>query len=370
MKLFKLIFILVPIMILCACDTGKISVNKQSGTEIPLMYAEQFSLYENSDGTYNINIADGQQFVFVPDGTQKPENTDIPVIFQTNNIYVSASSAVDLFDGIDALGNVKMTSTKLNDWRLPAVEKALENGEIMYVGKYNAPDYEAIISGDCGLAIESTMIYHSPETKEQLENLGIPVIVERSSYETHPLGRLEWIKFYGLITGNYQRAVDFFDEKLKIFEQVVTGEVPEQKPVIAFFYITSNGTVNVRKSGDYISKMIELAGGTYVFTGEDLGTDKNALSTFNMDMETFYKKAHDADIIIYNSTIDGELETLGQLTEKNGLLNDFRAVKNGNVWCTSKNTFQQTTGVCDMIQDFHRIITGNTENLAFLRKLE
>ncbi|MDE6425717.1 MAG: ABC transporter substrate-binding protein [Ruminococcus sp.] len=370
MKLIKFILTLIPVIFLCACGAEKNSEKSPSGTEIPLMYADQFSIYENSDGTYGINIADGQQFLFIPDGAEKPESSDIPVIFQSENIYVAASSAMDLFDGVGALGNVKMTSTKLNDWRLPAVEKAIETGDILYVGKYSTPDYEAIISEGCGLAIESTMIYHSPETKEQLENLGIPVIVERSSYENHPLGRLEWIKLYGLITGKYQQAEDFFNEKTKIFKDVVSDEISGQKPVVAFFYITGNGTANVRKSGDYISKMIELAGGTYVFTEKDLKTDENALSTLNMDMETFYQKARNADIIIYNSTIDGELESVGQLTEKNGLLKDFKAVQSGNVWCTGKNMFQQTTGVCDMIRDFHLIIAGNAENPVFLKKLE
>ncbi|MDE6036283.1 MAG: ABC transporter substrate-binding protein [Ruminococcus sp.] len=369
MKLIKFILILIPFMILCGCDTEKSVETTRTGKKIPLTYAEQFSIYENSDGTYEINIADGQRFVFVPDGTETPENTEIPVITQPQNIYVPASSAVDLFDGINALGKVKMTSTKSDDWRLPAVRKALETGDIQYVGKYNAPDYEMIISNGCDMAVESTMIYHSPDTKEQLENLGIPVIVERSSYEPHPLGRLEWVKLYGIITGNTEQAFKFFDEKAKIFDEVVSDEISGQKPVVAFFYITGNGTVNVRKSGDYISKMIELAGGKYIFTAEDLKTDENALSTMNMDIETFYEKARDADIIVYNSTVDGEIETIGQLTEKNGLLKDFRAVQNGNVWCTGKNMFQQTTGVCDMIRDFHTIITGNSEKTEFLMKL-
>ena len=32
------------------------------------------------------------------------------------------------------------------------------------------------------------MIYHNPEVKEKLEEFGIPVLVEHSSYESHPLG--------------------------------------------------------------------------------------------------------------------------------------------------------------------------------------
>ncbi len=57
-------------------------------------------------------------------------------------------------------------------------------------GNTMPPDYELILSKSCDLAIESTMIHHAPEVKEQLEQLGIPVLVERSSYEAIPSA--EW----------------------------------------------------------------------------------------------------------------------------------------------------------------------------------
>ena len=63
---------------------------------------------------------------------------------------------------------------------------------------------------------------------------------------------------------------------------------------MAFFYITSNGAVNVRKSGDYIAKSISLAGG--VLRLQDLTADDNAMSTMNMQMESFFAAAKDADI--------------------------------------------------------------------------
>lgn len=64
-----------------------------------------------------------------------------------------------------------------------------------------APDYELILSGGCGLAVESTMVNHVPEVREKLEELGIPVLIDQSSYESHPLGRTEWIKLYGALLG-------------------------------------------------------------------------------------------------------------------------------------------------------------------------
>ena len=67
----------------------------------------------------------------------------------------------------------------------------------------------------------------------------------------------------------------------------------------------------------------------------------------NIQMEEFYMTAKDADVLIYNSTIEGEIDTVEQLLEKSELFADFKAVKTGNVWCSEKNMFQQTTGAAD-----------------------
>ena len=80
-------------------------------------------------------------------------------------------------------------------------------------------------------------------------------------------------------------------------------------------------------------------------------------------METFFATAKDADYIIYNSTIGGEIDTLEDLVAKNALLAQMKAVQNGNVWCTSKNMYQETTGLGQMIQSFHQIFSGQADEL-------
>ena len=114
--------------------------------------------------------------------------------------------------------------------------------------------------------------------------------------------------------------------------------------------------------------MIEMAGGTYALS-DLVPEEENALSTMNMEMEAFYAAAHDADILIYNAAIDGELETVDQLLEKSSLLANFKAVQAGNVWCTGKNMFQQTTCVSDMIVDLNAVLTGSGAELIYLHRL-
>lgn len=91
--------------------------------------------------------------------------------------------------------------------------------------------------------------------------------------------------------------------------------------------MTTNGGVNVRKSGDYVSKMIELAGGTCI-TFDD-SDEENALSTMTIQMETFYEQAKDADYIIYNSTIDSELTSVSELCRKTRYLRILKPLRKG-----------------------------------------
>ena len=150
-------------------------------------------------------------------------------------------------------------------------------------------------------------------------------------------------------------------------------DIPDaERKTAAFFSITSNGAVTVRKPGDYISQMIALAGGRYIFTAEDLSIGDNALSTMNIQMETFYAAAKDADILIYNSTIEGQLDSVAQLIEKSALFQDFRAVQNDHVWCTEQNFFQQTTGAADMIAALNVILTedaDSAESISYLHRI-
>lgn len=337
---------------------------------LELQYADQFAV-DYYEGDYAlITIEGGDQFLLVPEGKEAPEglDEDITVIHQPlENIYLVATSTMDFFRALDGIGSISLSGTKADGWYIDEAKEALESGAVSFAGKYNAPDYELILSKKCDLALESTMIYHNPEVKEKLEEFGIPVLVEHSSYENHPLGRTEWVKLYGVLLDKEEEAEAVFEEQAEKLNSIKDSE--NTGKTVAFFYINSMGSANVRKSNDYVSKMIELAGGNYIFN--DLGTDEEGLSTMNMGMEDFYAGARDADYIIYNSTIDGELKSLDELLKKSELLKDFKAVKEGNVWCLTKSMFQETTCLGDVIMDIHRMLTeDDPDGLTYLYRLE
>lgn len=340
-------------------------------SSMELKYAKNFAVDYYAGGyTMLTTTIDGQRFLIVPEGKEIPEHLEEDIVVlkrPLKNFYLVASAVMDMFHALDGLDAIAFSGQKEENWYIEEAREAMEDGDILYAGKYSIPDYEMIVSEGCSLAIENTMIFHTPEVVEKLEDFGIPVMIEYSSYESHPLGRVEWIKFFGALLGKEEEAARIFEEQTAILESVTADEKTEQ--TVAFFYITSNGLVQVRQSSDYVPQMIELAGGSYV--PANLGDPDTKRSTMNMQVEEFYNSAKDADFLIYNSSIDGGVASVDELLDKCGLLADFKAVQEGNVWCTTNDMYQQSLSIGYLTEDIHAMLLGGEEDdMHYLFHLE
>ncbi len=364
---------------LCSCSSPSSNLKEEKAEQtqqtlvyektMELKYAENFQV-DYYEGGYTMLLLpmEHTKFLVVPEGMEEPSGLEKDIIVLNRpiqNLYVVASSVMDMFQELDSLDTIAFSGQKEENWYIEGAKKAMQEGKMQYAGKYNQPDYERIVSGNCSLAIENMMISHAPEVKEKLNEFGIPVMIERSSYETHPLGRVEWVKFFGALLGKEKEAEQIFQKQEEILRKV-TGEEKTGKTV-AFFFVTSNGMIQVRQSNDYIPKMIELAGGTYVFS--DLGEDSTKRSTINMQVEEFYNGAKDADFLIYNSSIDGGVKNLEQLLEKCDVLKDFKAVKEGNVWCTTNNMYQQSLSIGYLMEDIYKMLREKESQMEYLYPL-
>ena len=317
-------------------------------------------------------IADGTRYLFVPAG-DAPQGIaeDITVLERPlSNIYLASSSTLCLFAALGAVDCVSHVSVTQETCTVEAFTQAIASGDIVYGGKYSAPDYEAFLNGGCRLAVENTMIYHTPEVREKLMQLGVPVIVEQSSLESAPLGRLEWIMLWGAMLDKVSAAQEVLDRQAQLIADVEARVAAQPLDcTVAFFYINANGAAVVRKPGDYVAKMIAMAGGTYAFA-QLAGADENRSSSTTIEMEAFYAQAKDADVIIYNSTVAGRLKGLDELVALNPLLADFKAVKNHRAWCCEQNVYQQMTATGEVVADLHEAIADtDRDELTFLFRL-
>ena len=328
--------------------------------------AKNFAVDRLEDGYSLITVQNGGRFLLIPTGMDAPDNLDAdiaPLYMPLDNLLVASTSTVALMDEIGALSAVAQTTYDAEDWYLPDVKQAVQDGRIAYIGHYNQPDFERIALNLPKLAVFSTMIEGTPDVREKLDELDIPVLVDNSALEETPLGRMEWMKLYGVLLGREDEANAAFNAQKQKIELL---EPMQENVTVAMFYITSKGALHVRNNGDYMVKMLELAGGQYV--PEGLGGDESG--TRQMEMEAFYLVAGDADCILYIGQLGGKPKTLSQLIERNTLLADFKAVQNGRVYCTGADYFQQAGRLGDLIEDMNRMLSGDDAALNHIMKLE
>lgn len=337
-------------------------------SKMVLSYADCFNVYYCKDGYKLLDVKDGAQYLLVPEGKVAPENldTDVIVIQQPlQRIYMAATSPMALFDAMGALDTIRLSGETADNWYVEDAKNALNDGTMVFAGKYNEPDYEMLVSENCDLAIESTMILHAPKVQEMIEMLDVPVFIDRSSYESQPLGRTEWIKLYGAMLDKEKEASEFFTSQAKVVEDLKDFQNTEK--TVAFFYVNTSGAAVVRNPEDYISNMIELGGARNAF--RDLKDDSGKTSV-PITMEEFYNTAADADYLIYNASIDSTVKTLDDLLAKDSMFADYKAVKEGNVWTTEKSMYQATDKIAQFTNDINLLVTGgDPDQMVFLRKL-
>ena len=334
-----------------------------------LRYAETFDIYFYERNFAVIDVHGAARYLLVPEGEQVPAELPADYVIlkkPLDNIYLAATAAMSLFEVNGALDRVRFTGTRAEGWHIAAPKQALSSGAMRFAGKYSAPDYELLTSEGCDLAIESLMILHAPEVKEMFERLGIPVFVDYSSNEGHPLGRTEWVRLYGVLTDRSEAAENFFNAQCEQMDAL--RDLPQSGKTVAFFAMNRDGSFVVRRRTDYVPKMIKLAGGSYVGVGPD---EPGRSSVQRVSREAFFEAARDADILVYNATVEAPLGSLSELLEKDELFSDFKAVKERRVYQLGSDMYQSADAVAELTRDFSRVLHGEEERgLSYLRRIE
>ncbi len=198
----------------------------------------------------------------------------------------------------------------------------LDNGRIADCGNSMRPDIERIIE------LNPDVILVSPFEDTgygQLEKLGIPLIVCADYMESSPLGRAEWMRFYGLLFGATEAADSMFSEICYRYDSIadIAGNC-QKRPRIMLD--TKSGSAWYTAGGDsYISQLIEDAGGDYVFS------DTEGTGAVPLSFETVYEKANDSDIWLLKNSTQQAL-TYSDLRDEFKSYENFRPFQTRSIW--------------------------------------
>jgi len=340
-----------------------------------LLYAEHFTVdyFEGGhklltifDTPARIAFGEVQRFLIVPEGAAVPNDLpeDIGVLQQPLYDMLVASTPVASFvNRVGGLAHFSMTHTAIGSWHIPEIRQKMEDGDWVFIGTGAAPDFELIAQFAPPLAIWNAM--PNPDVLEMLNQLNIPVLVDQSSMEVHPLGRSEWMKLYSALLNLEDEAFTAFNHQVYVVSELTVDE-PVGKTVAIFFANTA-GQLFVRNAGDYMVRMVELAGGTYIMP--NLGPDETGNTV--LEPEAFFVGAHDADFVIHVWSLGGRPADIAAMLDRSPILGEFRAVREGNVWGTADNFFQVSDTLGYMIRDINLMLTNDSPDLQldFLHRL-
>ena len=203
-----------------------------------------------------------------------------------------------------------------------------------------------------------------PVVEEKLKKLGIVCLPNYDWRENDPLGKAEWIKLYGVLTGKEKEANRYFDKITKEYKALKNQALKNTQRTSLI-------------SGCLISDLWYMPAGesfsAHIFRDAQFDyQEKNSQGTgsVSFSLEHCLKAHQDASI-----WIDPGVSSLQALVRLNPKYRFFKAFKTKNIYCYSHNAnYFWENSACEphhLLSDFIEIRKGvaSTKKLYFYRKL-
>lgn len=161
---------------------------------------------------------------------------------------------------------------------------------------------------------------------DQLNSKGIPVLYIQNFLENHPLGRAEWICLFGALCGHWEMAQAQFREiEEHYLSTAIRASEVKWKPSV-LCNAPFSGIWDVPSGESFMAKLIEDAGGAYVFT------QYRGAGRIPMDIEKVYKTGSNA-IFWLNPGPCRDTTCLEQIDSR---LKNFKAFNTGNIYNSTR----------------------------------
>ncbi len=160
------------------------------------------------------------------------------------------------------------------------------------------------------------------KTYDLLEKTGIPVVMNGSWMEQHPLGRAEWIKFVAAFFNKKIEADSIFKNIEKEYKEATTLAKNTTTSPTVFSGDMFKDVWYVPGGNSYFAQLLKDANTDYLWV------DNQKTGSIALSFESVLEKAKKADIWIGS----GNSKSLASLKEKNNRFTFFDAFKNKNVY--------------------------------------
>ena len=375
MRSVRFLFLTTIVVLLAACRGGQTSSVQAVGDTLAFKYATQLTVVRY-DGytvaTLKNPWKEGMtlhQYLLVPTSaaadsslftlhSSLPNATVIRTPLSRSMIFSTVHCAMLMdFGKQDCIAGV----ADLKYIKIPWIQQQVQQGKITDVGDGLSPVVEKIIDQ------RPDALFLSPFENSggygKLEDIDIPIVECAEYMESTPLGRAEWLRFYGLLFGCEQKADSLFDAIDKNYNQLKTLVTQKNRPSVLLDNVT--GSVWYVPGGkSTIGQMIQDAGGNYPWAADEHS------GSVSLPFENVLEKAGETDVWLFRYSSDHDI-TYDELRSEHHGYNQFKAFRDKNVYgCNVELSpfYEETPFRPDwLLNDFIRILHPELEGLAPLR---
>jgi iron complex transport system substrate-binding protein len=208
------------------------------------------------------------------------------------------------------------------DWYIPNIEKRFAEKTIVDIGTANNPNYDIITSlkPDLVFLVGGAGMWETHAKK--LDEIGIDYVIVSEWMEEDPVGKFEWIKFFGFLTDSYDLAEKIFSDELNDAEKISQKTKNNEKPTVLWAGIF-NGIAFVPRMQSYPANAVIDANANYVFL------DLNGTGSAQISLEELLVRAKNAQIMVYSGAF---LNHTDQIVSQYPILSKIRPIQECNVY--------------------------------------
>lgn len=304
------------------------------------------------------------RYVLVPKAqplpTRLPEGTLLRTPLERAVVFTSVHSAL-LFD----LGAASKIAGLCDcDYLVrPDLRAAVDSGKMLNMGAALQPNTEQIVLSRADALLVSPF---QNAGYGAIERLGVPLVECADYMETSPLGRAEWMRFYGLLFGCEERADSLFKAIETDYNALsLKAKAAAQQPRV-LADVAQGGTWLVPAGESTMGRLFSDAGADYCFG------DIRKSGSASLSFERVFETASDADFwfIRHGAPIDLTYE---QLARERAVYRQFRPWKEGRIYyCNVSRTpffenapFRPDLLLRDVVSVLHPELVPAGERLFF-----
>ncbi|KOY52534.1 ABC transporter substrate-binding protein [Polaribacter dokdonensis] len=311
----------------CKKETKKNTSNLESS--ISIKYAKGFSLkvedgvkkliinapYQNTNKTFEYIISSESL-----ESKRKINHIYVPIskMVITSTTHVPMVELLGEENSIAGFPYAKYVSSE-------KTRALIDDGKIKEIGKESSLNTEILLDLQPDLVVGYS-VSSADKSLTTIEKSGIPVIYNGDWLEETPLGRAEWIKFFGVLYNKEKEADSIFNiiEKNYLNARALASKT-EKQPTILSGAIMNKDIWNLPAGDSFVAQFLKDANLNYLWQNTE---GKGSLS---LSFESIFDKGANADFWI----APGYFSSKEQMLQNNQIYQQFDAFKEDKIYTPS-----------------------------------